>query len=83
MSSGKVLLGLVAGFAAGSLLGILFAPKKGSDTREKISKKGEDYVDSLKEKFNEFRATVTEKFEKVKEDVSDFSETEKARSEEV
>jgi gas vesicle protein len=83
MSSGKVLLGLLAGIAAGTLIGILFAPDKGSDTRKKISKKGEDYVDSLKEKFNEFRDTVVEKFEKVKEDVSDFSEPEKVKSEEV
>jgi len=49
MNSGKVLLGVLAGLAAGALLGVLFAPEKGSDTRKKISKKGEDYADSLKE----------------------------------
>ena len=69
MSSGKVLLALLAGVAAGALLGVLFAPEKGSETRKKISKKGEDYAENLTEKFNEFLAGVKEKFEDVKEKV--------------
>jgi gas vesicle protein len=52
MSSGKVLLGVLAGVAAGALIGILFAPDKGSETRKKIVEKGEDYVDGMKDKFN-------------------------------
>jgi gas vesicle protein len=50
MSSGKILLGVLAGVAAGALIGILFAPDKGSETRKKIVEKGEDYVDDIKEK---------------------------------
>ncbi len=53
MSSGKVLLGVLAGAAAGALFGILFAPDKGKETRRKIVKKSEDYVDEVKGKFNE------------------------------
>ena len=52
MSSGKVLLGVLAGVAAGALIGILFAPDKGTETRKKIIEKGEDYVDGIKEKIN-------------------------------
>jgi gas vesicle protein len=81
MSSGKVLLGLLAGVAAGALLGILFAPEKGSETRKKITKKGEDFADALKDKFDDFLDSITEKFEKVKEDVSDFTEQDKTKSE--
>jgi gas vesicle protein len=62
MSKGKVLLGVLAGFAAGALIGVLLAPEKGSDLRKKISKKGESYVDELKEKMNEFVESVTDKF---------------------
>jgi gas vesicle protein len=69
MSTGKVLLGLLAGVAAGALLGVLFAPDKGSVTRKKIIKKSEDYAEGLTEKFNEFIDTVNEKFDGVKEEV--------------
>jgi gas vesicle protein len=83
MSSGKLLLGVLAGLAAGALLGILFAPDKGSITRKKITKKGEDYADTVKEKFNEFVDDISEKFEEVKEDVTDYTEQHKAKSEET
>jgi gas vesicle protein len=88
MSSGKVLLGLLAGIAAGALLGVLFAPDKGTVTRRKIAKKTEDYADGLTEKFNEFVDTLNEKFDDVKEKVenikskvsSDKSEAKTAKS---
>jgi len=70
MSSGKVLLGVLAGVAAGALLGILFAPEKGSTTRKKIVSKGEEYVDDLKEKFGEFVDKVASKFESEKEEAA-------------
>ena len=52
MERGKVILGILAGVAAGSLIGILFAPDKGMDTRKKVVHKGEEYINDLKEKVN-------------------------------
>ena len=83
MSSGKVVLGLLAGVAAGALAGILFAPAKGSRTRRRIMKKGEDYTEVLKEKFNDLLETVTEKMEKVKEEVSKFADKKVVKPEKV
>lgn len=52
MARGRFILGMLAGLAAGALAGILFAPDKGTSTRQKIVHKGEDYVDNLKNKIN-------------------------------
>ncbi|MEL7588343.1 MAG: YtxH domain-containing protein [Prolixibacteraceae bacterium] len=67
MSSGKVLLGVLAGVAAGALIGILFAPDKGIETRRKIVEKGEDYVDGIQRKFNDLLDDLTEKMDATKE----------------
>ena len=44
MNSGKLLSGILIGAAAGAILGVLFAPEKGTETRGKISKKGADLI---------------------------------------
>jgi gas vesicle protein len=46
----KVLIGLLAGLAAGAALGLLLAPEKGSDTRDKLSQSLKDLADSIKDK---------------------------------
>jgi gas vesicle protein len=80
MSSGKVLLGVLAGVAAGALLGVLFAPDKGWNTRKRILKKGDEYADALTEKFNDFLDSISEKIDEVEEEVSDFAEQSTTKS---
>ena len=46
----KVVAALLAGLAAGTALGILFAPEKGSETREKLNDSIKDLGDALKER---------------------------------
>lgn len=53
MSTKKVVVGVLAGLAAGAALGILFAPEKGSRTRRTILRKGEDLYDTLNDKIDE------------------------------
>ncbi len=67
MSTGKVLLGVVAGIAVGALAGILLAPDKGAVTRKKIASKGHDLTEGLTEKFNEFLDSINDELENVKE----------------
>lgn len=46
----KLLVGLVSGLAAGVALGILFAPEKGSETRDKLSDSLKNLGDSIRER---------------------------------
>jgi gas vesicle protein len=83
MSKGKVLLGVLAGVAVGAVIGVLFAPDKGWNTRKRIIKKGEDLTEDLRDKFEEFLDSLSVKADDVKEDISDFSEKSKSKSREA
>jgi gas vesicle protein len=76
MSKVNVVIGALAGIAVGALLGVLFAPEKGTETRKKITKKSKDTTESLKNKFNEFVDNISEHFEKAKSDTAEMTETE-------
>jgi gas vesicle protein len=79
MDPGIILL-VLASVTAGALLGILFAPDMGWNTRKRISKKSEDYIDSLKEKFAEFINGFSVNIDDFKEDVIDLAEQGKTQS---
>ena len=73
-TTGKIIAAFVAGTAAGALLGILFAPAKGSETRKKISDCGCSTADAIKEKFSRAK----EKYEGIKKEMEgNIKETEK------
>ncbi|MDR3653148.1 MAG: YtxH domain-containing protein [Paludibacter sp.] len=82
MNSGKVALSVLAAAATGALLGILFAPAKGSALRRKIHRMSEKEVDLLKEKFNDFVDGISQNFEKAKKNIVDFEHRSASRNEE-
>ena len=73
----KIITAFAAGAAAGAILGILFAPGKGSDTREKIKDKAKKLSSNLEEKLCEAEQKIKsmkEEFENaVKEKTEKFS----------
>ena len=50
---GSVTMALFAGLAIGAVIGILFAPKSGKETRKEIVEKGERFLEMSKEGFSE------------------------------
>ncbi|MBF6642072.1 YtxH domain-containing protein [Flavobacterium sp. J49] len=83
MSTGKVVLGTLAGLAVGAVLGILFAPEKGSVTRKQIMDKGNDYADDVKSKYKEFADSISEKFQSAKNEAQGLAENGKAKFEDL
>jgi len=69
----KTITGVLAGAAAGAVLGILFAPSKGSVTRRKFSRQSFDFTDELEEKFNTLIDNITEQFNAVVEEVNQMA----------
>jgi gas vesicle protein len=70
-SNNNSILALLAGTAIGVGLGILFAPDKGTKTREKIKDVLDDLKDSAKSKWNSLESESKDKFSKTKADLKD------------
>ena len=83
MNTGKVVIGVIAGVAVGAILGVLFAPDKGSETRKKIAKKSSDTVEGLKEQLDELLCSFNEKFEAAKEEATDMYDKGKNKMEDI
>ena len=83
MKSGKVVLGVLAGLAAGALLGVLLAPDKGSRTRRKVLNFGEDVADTLKEKFDDLSDTIADTIKKDKKSAEKIISKVKTMTDEV
>lgn len=67
MNAGKVLLGWMIALGTGAVLGVLFAPDKGSVTRKKLLKQGTRYMDTLENAAGEYVDTLEKTFESAKE----------------
>lgn len=65
MDNGKVVTALLAGLAAGAVLGILFAPEKGSETRDKLNESLADLGDAIKERAEEQISQLSEFKDKI------------------
>jgi gas vesicle protein len=60
---GAFALGAMLGAALGAVVGLLWAPRSGAETRAKLKEKGEETADTLKAKGDELADAAREKGE--------------------
>ena len=65
-SGGKILIGLLSGAAAGVAAGLLFAPKKGKDTRKAIADTSDNYYQGARKNVTDFSDSVGHKIDALK-----------------
>jgi gas vesicle protein len=68
MKNSNLVLGLLGGIAAGTVLGILFAPAKGSETRKIIADKGSELNDNLKDSVCKLSDKITQTITELRKD---------------
>ena len=73
MGTDKTIIGVLGGIAIGAVLGVVFAPDKGSSTRTKIIKKGSGITDDLREKLDNITNSLSEKYNSFKSQGEDFA----------
>ena len=71
-SSSKTILAVAGGFVigalAGAVVGVLFAPDKGSETRKKVSKKITDFSEEIEDKIDEYAESIKSRKVKLAEE---------------
>lgn len=72
-STSKIIAATLAGVATGALLGLLFAPDKGEETRRKIGEKYTDLSDTIRNKVADLVDTIKNEYSNVKDTVNDYT----------
>ncbi len=68
-NTSKILIAMGAGLAIGGVLGVLFAPDKGTATRKKIADAPKELADKIKGKIKIGKEKLDEVFNRVNDEV--------------
>ena len=83
MSKTKSFFSILLGLAAGTAIGMLYAPDKGWKTRARVRRAAENGYEDLKEDLDNLGAKVDEKTAKAKESLKSLRDTLKEKAGEI
>lgn len=83
MKNTNVIVAAITSAVSGAIIGILFAPDKGSNIRRKISKESDEYLKSLRKDLDEIRHNLNKKVKETKEEVSETGQQLKEKGEDL
>ena len=72
-NTNKILTAMGIGLAAGAILGLLFAPRKGAKTREMLAKKGTQLSGTLKDGIHEGQKNINSLRDGLREGMNNVS----------
>lgn len=72
-NTSKLLIALGAGIVAGAIVGILFAPDKGSATRHRIADTGKKLADRFRHNVKAGKVKMDEQLSRVNEEMEEFA----------
>ena len=75
MKASNLVLGTLGGLTAGFILGVLFAPDKGSETRKKIASKKNDLTDEIKSQLDKLSSLLNKKSDDLVVEINDLLKT--------
>jgi gas vesicle protein len=70
-NTSKILIALGAGLAIGGVLGVLFAPEKGSVTRQKIAEGSKKFADKFNQKIKPGKERLKEQLSTVNNEMEE------------
>ncbi len=72
MKNSDVTLGILAGLAVGTVIGILFAPAKGSETRKKIADNGSDLKNLITDSSSQLGEKISQTMDTLKSETQNI-----------
>lgn len=79
----RMIMTTLTSAASGALLGILFAPDKGSTTRKKLSRKSDEMLQQITSDLKEIRSYMNKTAQKTKEGIENISNEAQEKKEEM
>lgn len=79
----KLIIAAFSGAVSGAIMGILFAPEKGSETRKNITKSGNKYLKMINDELKQLNKQIGEQAETAKNGLQELGNTAKDKGKQM